>query len=69
MACAVIIMTSHYATAAQTIHCTYATKDGDRGMERGEIAEKEHWLILVHNKYNTTFLGVLANHIPLFYNI
>ncbi len=24
---------------------------------------------LVHNKYNTTFLGVLTNHRPLFYKI
>ncbi len=36
-------------------------------MERGEIAEKV--TDSVHNKYNTTFLGVLVNHRPLFYKI
>ncbi len=41
--------------------------DGGRGVEKGEITEKG--TNEVHNKYNTTFLGVLANHRLLFYKI
>ncbi len=34
------------------------------------VGEKtEGGIDLVHNKYNTAFLGVLADHRPLFYKI
>ncbi len=34
------------------------------------VGEKtERGIDLVHNKYNTRFLGVLADHMPLFYKI
>ncbi len=41
---AVTIVMSHYSTVAQTIQCTELQWMVGRGMERGEINEKGHWL-------------------------
>ncbi len=39
-------------------------------MDGGGLVRKLKWGIdLVHNKYNTAFVGVLANHKPPFYKI
>ncbi len=43
--------------------------DGQWGAGKGLVRKLEKGIDLVHNKYKTTFLGVLANYGPLFYNI
>ncbi len=39
------------------------------GARKGLVRKLEEGIDLVYNKYNTTFLGVLADHMPLFYRI
>ncbi len=36
---------------------------------KGLVRKLKGDIDLVHNKHNRTFLGVLANHTPLFYKI
>ncbi len=43
--------------------------DGQWWAGKGLVRKLEEGIDLVHNKYNTTFLGVLADHRPLFYKI